>query len=205
MDRARRGSAQTLGGPSVPIMQKIYTVLQVVAGVVAAEFVVSAVVIWTGVPVSAAIHTRNAGFALAGMFAIPCLAFWLVAKLGTAKALVFHTLSRRANLALVRVFCRMDGGRPLLLSLRADRYARRRVTRQAGKEVYLSGVRAFCSVGIFLRNARSVRVRWSPGFAAWRRYEGWQRSASLVRPAAQRACTRRRSWNLEAPRVMRCR
>ena len=93
-----------MGGPSIPIMQKIYTVLQVVAGVVAAGFVVSAVVIWTGVPVSAAIHTRNAGLALAGVFAIPCLAFWLAAKLGTAKALVFHTLSRRGNLALFVCF-----------------------------------------------------------------------------------------------------
>ncbi len=38
------------------------------------------------------------------MFAIPCLAFWLAAKLGNTKALVFHTLSRRGHLALFVCF-----------------------------------------------------------------------------------------------------
>ena len=47
---------------------------------------------------------RNTGLAIAGVFAIPCLALGLAAYLGSSTALVFHAMSRRIFLGVFGIF-----------------------------------------------------------------------------------------------------
>src|SRR5438876_3772642 len=74
------------------LMQKTYSFLQILAGLIAASLAIGALTIWTGVPVETAVRLRNMAFAIVGGFAIPCLALWLAARLGVgrSKPLIFY-------------------------------------------------------------------------------------------------------------------